>query len=612
MRRFALVLVLAVHVFLLTRLFPVTAAVSAEPVLNVDHALHYYRAVSAGRHYLPEGALWGYDPFHACGYPAGTVTDLDDKAIEVFTGVFGPLIGNGRAFNLFLFLAYALFPLAYFGSARLLGFSTAVALTAAALASAFFHFDAKIANWVLFGGYGFVLASVAAPCLSAVLARYVERPDRRGLALLVLIAPVFYLHVLTAVLLAVLGFVLLIPLFRAGRRAVLAAVLATGAIVAVNLPWIAPLVADWGIIVPTPVGFQEGRPLLGTLARHLGEVRFWGLILPVVAGAAGLVELARTGRHWLAAAWGVGAFAILVVGYEGQRVPFLVAFVEPPRLWVSLPFALAIPAGIGLVASARGILRVRSRSTRLRVGAALFLLVAVGWRGVGLPVATRLLGRAELRTGYPDEARLLFERIRGLGDPAGRVAIEEIGDHDGGRTPFGSYLVAVAPLETGRAYVGGPYYRGFTGHAASAFVNGRLAGRPVDELGSADLAAILERYDVTAVVTVKARSTASLRRLTDVLEEVAVVGPYVLFEAKRPSNPFLLGRGTVGYAYDRIEVNAESPGDLVIKVHWDRRLTVGAPRRILREPVEGDPVGFIRVTGGGPGRFVIRNGDRGR
>lgn len=612
MKRCAIAFVLVAHILLLSRLFPFDAAVSGEPVLNVDHALHYYRAVSAGRHYLPEGALWGYDPFHAAGYPAGTVTDLDDKAVEVFTGVFGPLIGNGRAFNLFLFLAYALFPLAYFASARLLRMSPAVAVTAAALSSAFFHFDAKVANWVLFGGFGFVFASVAAPCLSAALARYVERPDRRGFLLLIAVAPVFYFHVLTAVLLAVLGFVLLAPLSRAGSRAILGALLATAVIVVVNLPWIAPMLSDWGIIRPTPVGFHTGRPFLAGLLQQFGEVRFWGLILPLVAGTAGLVELWRNGRRWLAGAWGTGALLLLLAGHEGSRVPALVAFIEPPRLWVSLPFALALPAAIGIVASVRRILDSYRGLVRWGVVVALILLLLIGGKGIVLPVATRIFGTARLKTGLGRDARLLFASIRQAGDPSGRVAFEEIGDHDGGRTPFGSYLAAIAPLETRRCYVGGPYYRGFTGHSASAFVNGKIAGGRIRDLSNRELAAWFDRYDVTAVVACVPGSIDRLEDAEDLVKLVGMVPPYHVFEVLRPPDAFALGAGTVRYAYDRIEVTAESAGDLVIKAHWDRRLTVDAPRKLAREPVEGDPVGFIRVTGGAPGSFVIRNGDRGR
>lgn len=594
--------VLGAHVVLLLRLLRPYVLFGADPVRSTDHAMHWYRAHVAGRHFLPSGRLWGYDPFHTAGTVTGTVHDLDNKAVEVFVGVLGRVLGDGVAFNWFLFLGYAAIPVGFVVAARILRLGWGAAACAAGVAVAAFHGDPYFANWTLFGGFGHVLASAVAPCVVAVLARRVESPDARSAWLLLAVAPLFYVHVLSAVLTAALGIALVPAALRAPPRRVAATLAVVGLIVLVNLPWMGPMLRDWGRIVPTPPEHVAiGVPFAG-FVKLVREGRVYGLLLPLLAGGAGIVMTWRAGRRPLAAAWALGGVLLVLAAFEGNRSLVLRSLVEPPRLKVTLPLALALPSGIALAAAAE---RLRSRWGVLRPAVALAVACAAAFPYVVKPIARRVVGSAHLRSALDPRAEELFAELRSLGDPRGRLALEEIGPLDGGSPPFKAYLASIAPLHTGRAMIGGPYYRGFTAEKVAAFVNGKLVGRPVVGLSDDEIAERLARYDVTGVAACTEASIARLRSAPGVLEEAGAVPPYVLFRVLRESDPTVEGEADVRVDYDRIDVTPRSTDPLVLRLHFDERLTVPEPLVMTREPApDGDP-GFIRVEGHGGVPFAI-------
>ncbi len=595
--------VVIAHVVLLLRLLRPAVLFGDAAVRNTDHALHWYRAFVAGRHFLPCGRLWGYDPFHTAGTVTGTVHDLDNKAVEVFVGVFGGVFGDGRVFNFFLFLGYGAIPMGFLLAARVLRLRPGAGVAAAAVAVAAFHGDPYFANWTLFGGFGHVLASAAAPVVVAVLARRVERPDARSAWWLLATAPLFYVHVLAGVFTAVLGLGLIPRALRAGPRRAAVTLAVVAAIVIVNLPWIAPMLGDWGRIVPTPAAnvTAAAAPFAG-LWKLVSAGRVYGLLLPVVAGGAGVILTWRSGRRTLAAAWGLGGVLVFLGGFEGNRSAVLRALVEPTRLKVTLPLALALPAGVALAALAG---RCVARWGRRGPPIALAALLACGYPVLVKPLLPRAFGDAHVRSALDPRAEDLFTRMRTLGDPRGRLALEEIGPFDGGSPPFKAYLAAIAPLHTGRAMIGGPYYRGFTAEKVAAFVNGKLIGRPIAEQTDADIAERLDRYDVTGIAACTPTSIQRLRAAPSVVKEVGEVLPYVLFAVRRESDPTLVGEAEMDVDYDRISVRPLASAPIVLKLHYDERLSVPAPLVMTREPVpDGDP-GFIRVEGHGGRPFEI-------
>ena len=601
--RAAMLSIVAVHVALLLRLCRPSIVFGTDPIRSTDHAMHWYRAHVVGRHFLPSARLWGYDPFHTAGSVTGTIHDLDNKAMEIAVGVLGPLVGDGRAFNVSLFFAYASVPILFLLAGNLLRLGRGASCCAALAAVAAFHGDPYVANWTLFGGFGQVLASVAAPFVVAVLARRVEDPDARSAWWLLATAALFYVHVLAAVYTAVLGLALVPRAVMGRRRDVVVTLTVVAAIIAANLPWIAPMLGDWGRIVATPAESARPSAFLGRFMSLVAQGRVLGLLLPLAAGAAGVVLTWRAGRRSLAAAWGLGAAVVFLVAFEGQRSAVLVSLVEPPRLKVTLPFALALPAGVALAAGARA---AASRWGRRPTVIGVAVLVLLGAPVLLRPLATRAFGVAHLRSELDPGAVRLFAAVRELGDPRGRVAIEELGPLDGGTPPFRAYVAAMSPLYTGRAMIGGPYYRGFTAEKVAAFVNGKLVGRPIVDLSDDEILERFDRYDVTGIA---ACTTSSIGRLRDaeglVVEEVGSVPPYVLFRVRRDSDVTVSGDAQMDVDYDRIDVRPASAEPLVLKLHYDQRLTVPSPLVMTREPVpDGDP-GFIRVEGHGGRPFAI-------
>ncbi len=596
----ALALLLVAHVALVLRVLPPGVVVSDRPVIGTDYALHATRALDAGRHFVPHLRLWGYDPFHVAGHVTGTVHDLDNKLAELWCGVVGPVAGYGRAFNLFLFAGFALIPAALYAAAAAVRLPPRARLVAAALASAAFHCDPYVANWTLFGGYAFILASAAAALVVARLARQVEQPSVRNALLLAATAPLFYIHGLTALLVAVLGLGLVPRALRCGGRGIAQTLGAVLAIVVVNWPWIGAMAGDWGVIAPSPPeAVERGTPFAGVLPYVPAHV--WGFALPVVAGACGVWLLYRRGRRALALTYALGGTLFLLAAFEGTRLAWLRAMVEPPRLKVTLPFALAVPAAFALDAAWDALVR---RLGALRAGLAVGVTVLVCAPWLLAPVATRAFGKARLRNALDPAVDTLFDRLATLGDPRGRIALEERGPLDGGDPPFKAYVAALGPSRTRRAWVGGPYYRGFTLHKAAQFTNGKLGGRPLEELDDAAVAAWFERYDVTGVAAVQEPTIARLRALPALLEESSEVAPYVLFRVRRDAQPCAVGDAEVRVDFDRIEVTPRSAEDVVLRLHHDRRLASDAGE-LLREDVPDDPVGFVRVRGHGGRPFVL-------
>ncbi len=600
--RWASAAIVALHAFLVTRIVPLGIAFSGDPVVGTDYALHSTRAIEAGEHFLPHGRLWGYDPFHAAGQVAGTVTDLDNKAAEVFVGFVGPLAGHARAFNLFLLLSFVLIPVAYLAGARVLRLRPWAGVAAAALASAAFHFDPYIANWTLFGGYAFIHASVVAPVIVAVLAHQVESPSRRAALWLAATGPFFFTHALTPMLVAVLGAALVPLALRSGLRALTGTAAAIAAIIVINLPWIGPMLADWHTIVPTPGRVQAPVPLFTEMSEYVLSGRVYGLVLPAIAGAAGIALLWRSGRRSVAATFGLGSALLFLTAFEGHHIAAIQTMVEPPRLKVAFPFALAFPAAIALEYGAHRVIQ----NGRWKWALAAVVVIATAFHTAVLrPVATRAFGTARLRNELDPRASELLTALQTLGDERGRIALEEIGPLDGGSPPFKTYIAAFGPSRTGRAWIGGPYYRGWTGHKIAAFVNGKLCDAPLSDLSDEEIMSRFERYDVTGVAAVQPATIERLRRAEGVLEEAVTVEPYVLFRVLRDAQPMLEGTGEVEYATDRIDVRPTGNGDVVLKLHWDRRLVVAPPLVLSRELHDEDPIGFIRVAGHGGSPFAI-------
>jgi hypothetical protein len=67
--------------------------------------------------------------------------------------------------------------------------------------------------------------------------------------------------------------------------------------------------------------------------------------------------------------------------------------------------------------------------------------------------------------------------------------------------------------------------------------------------------------------------------------------------------------GTVHASLNRIEVRGTIPDrDVVLRYHWMETLVCRPRCTLAREPVAGDPVGFLRIRAPHPPDFVVENG----
>jgi hypothetical protein len=122
---------------------------------------------------------------------------------------------------------------------------------------------------------------------------------------------------------------------------------------------------------------------------------------------------------------------------------------------------------------------------------------------------------------------------------------------------------------------------------------------------------VLERYlDDYAVKWLVASFTHQrFAARADLFEPVTLIGTHQIFVSKRPVSFFAKNRGRVKARLNRLSVKKTWPDeDVVLRYHWHEKLRCRPDCRVEREPLAGDPVGFIRVPAPHPIDFVIWNG----
>jgi len=82
-----------------------------------------------------------------------------------------------------------------------------------------------------------------------------------------------------------------------------------------------------------------------------------------------------------------------------------------------------------------------------------------------------------------------------------------------------------------------------------------------------------------------------------------------IYRTKVRVSYFAENHGKVDASLNRLAVSGTDPGeDVVLRFHWLETLVCTPDCRIEREPLEHDPVGFIRIPAPHPADFVIENG----
>jgi hypothetical protein len=357
--------------------------------------------------------------------------------------------------------------------------------------------------------------------------------------------------------------------------------------------WIrAPLQAQTPLLAHRTLATIWAAPLWGEQADRIG-------ISVLICGAiVGVWRFNATRQRPAARLLGLGTAGLMGLAVVGVAWDPL-ARLGTPRLFVPALWFASLPAAHGL---AQGIAFLRRLTGRVWGGLALTatLLGALGLAGQDVvgTFALRCVGTEPLRIGLSPEEQALVQAITTHTTPEARILWE-----DCDLCPAASHWCALLPILTERAYLGGldPTIE----HAYSAFVDHKLAGRPIGTWRDEELSDFCRHYDAGWAIC---RSTAASQRFrawlgTDPVVTIAGSPPLSLYELPKPS--FLLkGRARLLQADFRHIALADvipDGGQVVLSLHYQAGWRVSPSRvQVEREPDPYDPIPMIRLRMPGP------------
>jgi hypothetical protein len=632
-RRHAFALALAAvvigHVALVFYFLPPGLVFSAKRLAWFDfefHAVEIARVVEALDGW---GRSWAWDPQLLAGYPEGTIFDADAKAWELF--VFALVkagVPQGLAFNLFVLLVHLSLPAVVYVSARLLDLGRWEALVATLMASLLWHFDTTVhLTWRL-GTVTYAMAAYAGLMPLSALHAYLRGGARRHLALLLVsLALAHLLHPFVFVGLVLPMGVMYLAAARSlpwqRHAGVAAAVVCT---LLVNSWWLAVLFSFRGDMAHMVTPWREtlGRLAIDVLGIEMpgNLAAWWGArrgfyILFMLAGVVGLLRW-RQARDERTLPFAAGIGALLAAAYLGELVPGLeqtqcCRYVLPAMMLSVMPAAsLAVDA-----ARQWALRRPDGLARHLAILAVLLLALFAARQivhffpapGEAPPVLVPRILPLGPHQGcsftiprhtrfrhapLPRDFDLVAAKVEELDDGSGRFLVEswDLAEHIAWRT--------------GAQVLGGFAYRNMK-HGSANLFRRMEAGR----IGEKDLARYLSDYNVKWVI---------LNRPHPLLEELleprgildSIIGGtacrHALFATGLDEGFVAGGRGRARASLNRIEVRGTDPAsDAVLRFHFLDTFECRPGCTLAREPVIGDPVGFVRVHAPHPAAFTIVN-----
>lgn len=598
-----------IHIGLCASDFPLNGFTNNLPIGQKDYNLHFYGAFASSQVFYSSQHVWGYDPYFMAGYPVGVLLNLDNRLIElVVTGL--SWLGEARAFNLVLFLMFALLPLAIYGAARNWSLDGWTTLGAVALAMMVWRLEPYVANMWQIGTISFLTASYASPFVLSLFEKYIQQKSTaawlwlaiatfllslvHGFALFILIVPAFVLYVGAWRQLAWHDHLALIAL-------VLLVLLG-------NLYWLAPTLHYLPLIETTSPRLQGGiesladdvRGILwlenGTLSATAG-LR-WSIWL---LGLAGTFLWWRETRARGAIVIGAALVSFVLVAYGGVFSSSFSAL-EPFRYVVPATLFACFPTAFILSHTLRKSTWF-PRDQRWRLRPVLVLIVAL----LVLANAARAIAAdpARLQTdelSLPTKCHMrLFKWIEKNTSSEARILVQDL--QIGSRVPFfvrrqligGRHIPAILP----QIYANADFKAIF--------------GERISRLDNARLKEYLDTFNVKWIISDNGKALGgSLSNYIELnkppfLESVDKFCDYWVFQTTFEPSFFLRGSGKVEADYNKIRVTGASTGSVIIKYHWLDTLRTDPPMKLTAVPVLNDPVGFIQVENGSVRNFLIYN-----
>lgn len=636
----ALVAVVGVHLALTFYFEPFDLIFSDEPNSWLDYDTHIEQTWRVTEALDGWGKSWAYDPQLLAGYPNGTIFDADNKGWELWTFALWKLgLSRGMAFNLFILLGHLAVPWFLFAAARLFGLDKWSALIAAILAMSLWFFDG-FPRWCWWIGMN---AWATASFMSILPIGFLYRFIKEGKwwhAVLggISLGAAHLVHPYTFVVVAIPMLALYLRSFRKMSRLRHVGVWGIVAMtVASNAYWLIVALSFWNYILDSGYCFQGGIGYL--LTDYLGLIGADPLVSGVLSNRTAFRFLAIIGGLVTLYMWRrdrddrflpfvLGMGVTFFVTYLGDYI-WLTRQVQPYRFVLPAMYMAVIPgaAFLGWALRNEGLRRLPRLAYAL-MGIIVFVTVPALARDAlyffpeylpslkplheVMPVPTGAqkasgedlpgagfhkqmdLRHSQHYQDMSDVTRFLNEKD----DGQGRVLVEwyVLGEHLAWRTKS--------------QILGGFHERNLQHTAADLFRR--------DEEGDLPREEILEYFENYAVKWVIMTPHKKIEEIEGILVPLGGIPPYDedgiprhrVYRTTVPVSFFAENDGRVEASLNRLEVTGTDPSrDVVLRFHWLETLVCEDDAcEVEREPLEGDPVGFIRVPAPHPANFTIVNG----
>jgi len=588
--------------------FPYSEIASGEPAMTSDYSVQYLSSLDAA-HNLRRGSFLGYTTRWAAGSVSGFPSLANNRPLSLVLAAtpdrLAPLV-----FNLTIFVALWLAPLAVYGAARTSGAASSEAVLAAALAVASWYGSSFLRLYWRAGSVVFVLSAIVAVWIGLKLpAIWRSSPRiRADLLAAVLVAVAGWLHSLCVIAVAIVGGAGWLAMKPEERRPINRLLLMAFIAALLCSPWLSAFAAtaplrrslDYGIYlggIPallfdvswgfSPADWQKGQL---TVVVPL-------LMLALAAGPFAREERRRRDGLWLA----VAGFAALA---------YLASYVTPLR---SLqPYRFVIPMMALLMVLAAPLVRIAGqwRAERAAAVAALVALVMLAGQTQASFRAPDFIG-----AGLGPTDRWTLEVLRTLaaarGELDGRILAE--GDWRSEPVPGrrGTLRISYAFVGLSKAvdneFVGAPAMATGLQTEYASFWLGKLLGRQITEFDANEFRTVCDLFDIRWVLTSRGTTRRHLESLAPLVSLRAQRASVAIFEVNRVASRVVSGPGRARGEGDTIEFETDRAEPSLLKYHWLPGLRAEPAAELRSVPVlAGAPVGFVEIRPPQPGHYRIR------
>lgn len=306
----------------------------------------------------------------------------------------------------------------------------------------------------------------------------------------------------------------------------------------------------------------------------------------VIFGVIGLISWFKKEKY-PAIGYTVGLIVWTLASYIGEKIESL-QVIQPRRFLLFVLAFLVLPAVMGAA---------HLKETKLRRFAApliiLFILTAAA-----APNAYRYLLKFRLEPKIPSSMVAVLNKIKSESSSP-RVLIEETAGSKSGIIPYeGSHFYTlIRPLTGMEAFVG--YGHGLL-HSLLTMKDGRLMGKPIEQVTVAELEEFLNVYNIGSILCFSDSAKSLLDKATSLVTKVGDYGSrnqLALYRVNNPPGFIMGGKGDVKIEVNNIYVrNLVAENDsVIIKYHWDEALRCKPDCAVERVFLGGDKVGFIKV-----------------